>query len=46
MLACQLMMAAMSAIRRFDSVVLHSWSSLRETLANLRFCKTGDETEW
>jgi hypothetical protein len=46
MLACQLMMAAMSAIKRFDSLVLHMWSSARETLSALRFRKTDGEAEF
>ena len=46
MLACQFMMVAMSAIKRFDSLVLHMWSSARETLAGLRLWKAGSEAEW
>ena len=46
MLACQLMMAAVSAIKRFDSLVLHTWSSVRETLLSLRFWKTDGEAEF
>jgi hypothetical protein len=46
MLACQFMMVAMSAIKRFDSLLLHAWSSVRETLANARFWKNGGEAEW
>jgi hypothetical protein len=46
MLTCQLMMAAMSAIRRFDSQVLHWWASLRERLSGLSFWKPGGEAEY
>jgi hypothetical protein len=46
MLACQLMMAAMTAIKRFDTVVLHMWSSVREAFASLRLWKTNGEAEF
>jgi hypothetical protein len=46
MLTCQLMMAAVSAIKRFDSLVHHMWSSARETLSSLRFWKTDGEAEF
>ncbi len=46
MLACQFMMVVMSAIKRFDSLLLHTLSSVRETLATLRFWKNGGEAEF
>ena len=46
MLTCQLMMAAMSAIKRFDSHLLHWWASVRERLSSLSFWKTGGEAEF
>jgi len=46
MLTCQLLMAAMTAVKRFDTLVLHMWSSARETLASLRFWKTNGEAEF
>ncbi len=46
MVTCQLMMAAMAAIKRFDSLLLHTLSSVRETLATLRFWKNGGEAEF
>ena len=46
MLTCQLLMAAMTAVKRFDTMVLHLWSSAREVLAGLRFWKTNGEVEY
>ena len=46
MLTCQLMMAAMSAIKRFDSQLLHLWTSVREYASNLNFWKPGGEAEY
>jgi len=46
MLTCQLMMAAMSAIKRFDSHLLHWWASVRERLSGLSFGRTGGEAEY
>jgi len=46
MLACQLMAVAISAVRRFDSLALHLWSSTRQLLSSLRFWKAGGEAEF
>jgi hypothetical protein len=46
MLTCQLMMAAMSAIKRFDSHLLHWWASVRQRLSSLSFWRTGGEAEY
>jgi len=46
MLACQLMMAAMSAVKRFDSHVLHWWAAVRERLAGLSPWSTSGEAEF
>jgi hypothetical protein len=46
MLTCQLMMAAMSAIKRFDSHLLHWWASVRERLSVRSFWRTGGEAEY
>jgi hypothetical protein len=32
MLACQVMLWALTAVKRFDTVVLHAWQSAREAL--------------
>jgi hypothetical protein len=36
MLLCQMMVWVMSAVKRFDAVVLHAWSSVREVLRSIR----------
>ena len=36
MLLCQFMVVALSALKRFDAVVLHAWSSLRERVRSIR----------
>ena len=36
MLLCQFMMVALSAVKRFDAVVLHAWSSVREMVRSIR----------
>ena len=36
MLACQLLVVVLSAVKRFDAVVLHAWSSAREALRAIR----------
>jgi len=46
MLTCQLMMAAMTAIKRFDNHLLHWWASLRERLSELSFGRTSGEAEY
>ncbi len=46
MLTCQLMMAAIAAIKRFDSHLLHWWASVRERLAGLSFWRADGEAEF
>jgi hypothetical protein len=46
MLTCQLMMAAMSAIKRFDNHLLHWWDSVRERLSGLSLWGTSGEAEF
>jgi len=46
MLICQLMMAAVTAVKRFDSHVLHWWASVRERLSGLSFWRTSGEAEF
>jgi len=46
MLTCQLMMAALSAIKRFDNHLLHWWGSLRERLSNVNLWRAGREAEY
>ncbi len=36
MLLCQLMVVLLSAVKRFDAVVLHAWLAAREVLRSLR----------
>ena len=36
MLLCQFMVVALSAVKRFDAVVLHVWASVREVLRSRR----------
>ena len=36
MLLCQFMVVALSAIKRFDAVVLHARSSVREMVRSIR----------
>ena len=33
MLLCQLLVVVLAAVKRFDAVVLHAWSSAREMVA-------------
>jgi hypothetical protein len=46
MVTCQLMMAAVAAIKRFDSHLLHWWASVRERVPGLNFWRTGGEAEY
>ena len=46
MVTCQLMMAAMTVIKRFDNHLLHLWASFRERLSGLSFWRTGGEAEY
>jgi hypothetical protein len=36
MLLCQFMVVVLAAVKRFDTVVLHAWSSAREALRSRR----------
>jgi hypothetical protein len=36
MLICQVMVVLLSAVKRFDAVVLHAWSAAREVFRSLR----------
>jgi hypothetical protein len=36
MLLCQFMVVALAAVKRFDAVVLHAWSSARGMARSLR----------
>jgi len=36
MLLCQFTVVAMAAVKRFDAVVLHAWSSVREMVRSRR----------
>jgi hypothetical protein len=46
MVTCQLLMAAMAAIKRFDSLVLHMRSSMLQALRSMLWWKTNDEAEY
>jgi len=46
MLTCQLMMAALSAVKRFDALVLHFRSSFARVLSVLRLTGPGGEAEY
>ena len=46
MVTCQLMMAAMAAIKRFDNHLLHWWASARERLSGLSFWGSSGEAEF
>ncbi len=36
MLLCQVLVVLLSAVKRFDAVVLHAWSAAREVFRSLR----------
>ena len=36
MLLCQFMVLVLTAVKRFDAVVLHAWESAREAARSLR----------
>ena len=36
MLLCQLLVIVLSAVKRFDALVLHAWSAAREAFRSLR----------
>ena len=36
MLICQVMVVLLSAVKRFDAVVLHAWSAAREMSRSIR----------
>jgi len=46
MLTCQLMMAALSAVRRFDALLLHFRTSAARLLSMLRLNGPGGEAEF
>ena len=46
MLTCQLMMAAVAAVKRFDNHLLHWWASVRERLSGLSLWGSGGEAEF
>jgi hypothetical protein len=45
MLLCQFMVVLLSAVKRFDAVVLHAWSSLRERFRSIRSWRSGGEAD-
>jgi hypothetical protein len=45
MLLCQLLVVVVSAVKRFDAVVLHAWSSVREKVRAVRELGSGGETD-
>jgi hypothetical protein len=36
MLLCQVLVVMLSAVKRFDALMLHAWSAAREVLRSLR----------
>ena len=46
MLTCQLMMVALSALKRFDTSLLQLWVSLRGLLSGRDFRRQGGEAEY
>jgi hypothetical protein len=36
MLLCQVLVIVLSAVKRFDALVLHAWSAAREAFRSLR----------
>ena len=36
MLLCQVLVVVLSAVKRFDAVVLHAWSAAREVFRSIR----------
>jgi hypothetical protein len=46
MLTCQLMMAAMSVVKRFDTSLLQLWASFRNLLSGKDSWRAGGEAEY
>ncbi len=46
MVTCQLMMAAIAAIKRFENHLLHWWASVRERLSGLSLWGSDGEAEY
>ena len=42
MLLCQFLVVAMAAVKRFDAVVLHAWSSVRDAVKSVRGFRSGE----
>ena len=45
MLLCQFMVVLLSAVKRFDAVVLHTWSSVHARLRSIRSLRSGGEAD-
>ncbi len=45
MLICQFMVVVLSAVKRFDAVVLHAWSAAREMARSVREFGSGGEAD-
>lgn len=45
MLLCQLLAVVLSAVRRFDAVVLHAWSSVLDAVKSVRAFGSGGEAD-
>jgi hypothetical protein len=45
MLFCQFLAVALAAVKRFDAVVLHAWSSVREVSRSLRGIGSSGEAD-
>ena len=45
MLLCQFMVWLLSAVKRFDTVVLHAWESAREVMRSLRRTTSDGEAD-
>jgi hypothetical protein len=46
MLLCQLLVMVLAAVKRFDAVVLHAWSGVREMFRAIRrFGSDGGEAD-
>ena len=45
MLLCQFMVLVLTAVKRFDAVVLHVWESAREVVRTLRGVGTDGEAD-
>ena len=45
MLLCQMLVVVLSAVRRFDALVLHAWSSARDMSRSIRGLRSGGEAD-